>query len=333
MNALCHPFTIGGKTVPGNIFLAPMAGYTDIPYRSICIDHGADLTYTEMVSAEGLYRDSGKTVDMMKRAPNETEYVIQLFMGGTEPIAKAVEMVEPFHPLMIDINAGCPVPKVTKTGSGSALMKEPKEIEAIVSEIKKHTAIPVSVKFRLGWDAEHINFKEFAQAAIDGGAEVLTLHTRTRTEGYAPYAHSERLSELKEYLSVHAPSVRLIGSGDLFTAQDAVRMLRKTGVDAVMIARGAIGNPFIFEDTKALCAGGEIPALTPERRTAALLEHLDRTIALYGEKSGCHQMRKCASFYTRGMQNVSEIKQKFNHTETRSDYVALCGLLTSTMRK
>lgn len=326
---LCHPLTLSKGKAKGNIFLAPMAGYTDIPFRSICIDHGADLTYTEMISAEGLFRDSDKTADMMKRAPNEQDYVIQLFMGNAKPIAKAVSQVNAFHPLMIDINAGCPVPKVTKTGSGSALMKDPSLIYSLVREIRQNSDIPVSVKFRLGWDASHIDFLAFADAAVEGGAELLTLHTRTRTEGYAPYAHPERLKEMRDHLDKKGSKVLLIASGDLFTAHDVVRTLEGYPVDGVMIARGAIGNPFIFEDVKSLDRGMEPPALTTERRVQALLEHLDRTILLYGERSGCHQMRKCASFYLKGMRGVSEIKGKFNQTECRQDYADLCRLLTT----
>ncbi|MFA7119032.1 MAG: tRNA dihydrouridine synthase DusB [Sphaerochaetaceae bacterium] len=328
MSVFCHPITFGNQAIGGNLFLAPMAGYTDIPFRSLCLKHGADLTYTEMISAEGLYRNGAKTLEMLKRAPNEKEYVIQLFMGGLEPIRKAVEQVLGYSPLMIDINCGCPVIKVTKTGSGSALMKKPELVQEMVKTIKECTDIPVSVKFRLGWDKEHENFLEFAQAAIDGGAEVLTLHARNRTEGYAPFAHWEKITELKKYLEVHAPEVRLIGSGDLFTAEDVLRMLKKTQVDAVMIARGAIGNPFIFEDAKALDAKREVPALTVQKRIDTLLEHLDTTISLYGEKSACHQMRKCATFYLKGMQNVSETKKKLSHAETRDDYLQACQLLT-----
>lgn len=328
---LCHPVTIGGRTIGGNLFLAPMAGYTDIPFRSICLSYGADLTYTEMISAEGLYRDSGKTEEMMRRSPDEREYVIQFFMGSLEPIEKAVNLAMPMNPVMFDINCGCPVPKVTKTGSGSAIMRDPKMITAMVKEIKRHTTIPVSVKFRLGWDSEHVNFLSFAQAALDGGADVLTLHPRLRTEGYAPYAHWERLIELREYLDVHNEKPLLIGSGDLFTAHDVIRMLKKCGVDAVMIARGAIGNPFIFGDVKRLAKGEEPEQLTTERRINVMMEHLDKMVERYGERSACHQFRKCATFYLKGMREVGEAKCRLSKAETRDEYLAICQLLTSQL--
>lgn len=324
-----RPFHVGNTTLPGNLFLAPMAGYTDIPFRSLCIKHGADLTYTEMVSAEGLMRDSDKTEELMERADGEQNYVIQLFMGSLEPIEKAVEKTCRFHPVMIDINAGCPVPKVTRTGSGSALMKDPELARQMVRQICQITDIPVSVKFRLGWDNQSINFLEFADAVAIGGAKALTLHSRTRTEGYAPYAHQERLKELCDFRFRHWKDVRIIASGDIFTASDVCKVLDRYEVDALMVARGAIGNPFIFEDAKALAKGRTPLPLTVERRIQALMEHLDATIAKYGERSACHQMRKCASFYLKGMQGVREAKQAFNTTETRADYARICARLTS----
>jgi len=324
-----RPSLVGSAVLQGNLFLAPMAGYTDIPFRSLCIKHGADLTYTEMVSAEGLYRDSEKTEELMERASNERNYAVQLFMGSLDPIEKAVEKTIPYHPVMIDINAGCPVPKVTRTGSGSALMKDPELARQIVKRITELTDIPVSIKFRLGWDNQSVNFLEFADAVAIGGASAMTLHTRTRTEGYAPFAHQERLKELCDFRARHWPQVRVIASGDLFTAADVVKVLRTYEVDAVMVARGAIGNPFIFEDAKALGEGKEPMPLSTERRIQALMEHLDATIEKYGERSACHQMRKCASFYLRGMQGVREAKQAFNTTETRADYAYICARLTS----
>lgn len=323
------PFRVGSLLTEGNVFLAPMAGYTDIPMRELAIRHGADLTWTEMISAEGLYRDSRKTIDMMKPGPHEKNYVIQLFMGSATPVAKAVAYAESFHPAMIDVNAGCPVPKVTKTGSGSALMKDPPAMEAIVREMTKHTAIPVSVKFRLGWDGASVNFLDFADACVQGGASVLTLHTRTRSQGYAPFAHPEKLGELCAWRDRHCPEVKIIASGDIFSARDAVKTLRDWPVDGVMAARGAIGNPFLFEDAKALAAGREPEPLTLPRRIQALMEHLDAQIALYGERSGCHQMRKSASFYLHGLRGTAEARQAFNTAEKRSDYVEILSRLTA----
>ncbi len=328
--ATIRPFQVGGTTLEGNLFLAPMAGYTDIPFREICITHGADLTYTEMVSAEGLYRNSKKTEVLMERAPSEKNYVVQLFMGSLAPIEKAIERTGPYHPTMIDINAGCPVVKVTKNGAGSALMKDPEKARQMVKMITGLTDIPVSVKFRLGWDNQSINFIEFADAVAIGGASAMTLHTRTRTQGYAPFAHQERLQELCDFRTKHWQNVRIIASGDLFTAKDVVDTLKKYEVDAVMVARGAIGNPFIFEDAKALAEGKEAPPPSAQKRVDALMEHLDLTIARYGERNACHQMRKCASFYLKGMEGVREAKQAFNTTESRADYAHICARLTSS---
>ncbi|NCC64803.1 MAG: tRNA-dihydrouridine synthase family protein, partial [Spirochaetia bacterium] len=201
--SLYHPVRIGSTEIKGNIFLAPLAGYTDIPFRSLCIDNGADFTYTEMVSAEGLYREGEKTLALLNRAPNEEQYAAQLFMGNSDSLQQAVQRLLPYEPSVIDINCGCPVPKVTKTGAGSAMMKNPSLITEIVSIITRETDIPVSVKFRTGWDSQNENFLEFAQAALDGGASALTLHARTRSQGYAPFADWTKLGELKQFCIDH----------------------------------------------------------------------------------------------------------------------------------
>ena len=328
-NAPIRPFMVGKTRLDGNIFLGPMAGYTDIPFRGICIRHGADLTYTEMVSAEGLFRDSDKTEELMRRAPEEKNYVIQIFLSDTRVVPKTVEKIKPYQPAMIDINCGCPVPKVTKNGCGSALMKTPEKIREIVHALKEETDIPVSVKFRLGWDENHINFLEFADAAAQGGAMAMTLHTRTRTQGYAPFAHKERLKELTDYRLRHWPDVRIIASGDLFTAKDVVDDLTTYDIDAAMVARGAIGNPFIFEDAKRLAQGLEPEPLTPKRRVEALLEHLDGMIGMYTEPVACRLMRKNATFYLRGMHGAHEARMAFNQAESKADYQRICASLTA----
>jgi len=318
--SLYHPVQIGSTTVAGNLFLAPMAGYTDIPYRSLCIEAGADFTCTEMVSAEGLSRDGEKTLCLMDRAPNEKQYAIQLFMGNTDSLQSAVEKLLPYKPEVIDINCGCPVPKVTKTGAGSAMMKTPSLITEVVRIIKNQTNTPVSVKFRTGWDAQSENFLVFAQAALDGGADQLTLHARTRAQGYAPYAHWEKLSELKQYCINHRYEVPVFGSGDVFTAQDAVDMLGKTGVDGVMFARGAIGNPFIFTQAQALLTGKELQPVTLSMRCDAIFRHLDLMIEHYGERTACTLMRKHTCSYLKGISHAGSVKQAVVQASRREEY-------------
>ncbi|WP_320129993.1 tRNA dihydrouridine synthase DusB [uncultured Sphaerochaeta sp.] len=329
-NSLYHNTTVGDTTIKGNIFLAPMAGFTDVPFRSLCIDEGADLTFTEMVSAEGLSRDGEKTMDLMKRAQNEQHYAIQLFMGSPEPLEKALERLLPYNPTLIDINCGCPVPKVTKTGAGSSIMRNPEMITKMVRLIVETVSIPVSVKFRTGWDADSENFLAFAQAALDGGASLLTLHARTKAQGYAPFAHWEKLTELKNYCVSHGYQVPVFGSGDLFTASDAKKMLEQTGIDGVMFARGAIGNPFIFVQTKELLAGQDLKPISLERKKAIILKHLDLMIIHYGEKSACMQMRKHACSYLKGLPGIGPIKQAFVKATSKQDYCQALEMLGGT---
>ncbi|MGE4583574.1 MAG: tRNA dihydrouridine synthase DusB [Sphaerochaeta sp.] len=317
---LYHPVQIGSTSVAGNLFLAPLAGYTDIPFRSLCIEAGADFTYTEMVSAEGLAREGEKTLVLMDRAPNEDQYAIQLFMGNTDSLKAAIEQLRPYQPQVIDINCGCPVPKVTKTGAGSAMMKNPKLITEVVRILTDLTDIPVTVKFRTGWDAQNENFLAFAQAALDGGASALTLHARTRTQGYAPFADWSKITELKRYCIEHHYSVPVFGSGDLFHAEDAKRMLEQTGIDGVMFARGAIGNPFIFSQAKAILAGNVPQPVTIAMRKHAIFRHLDLMIDTYGEKTACTLMRKHTCSYLKGIPNTATVKQAVVQALSREQY-------------
>ncbi|MGD9926758.1 MAG: tRNA dihydrouridine synthase DusB [Sphaerochaeta sp.] len=318
---LYHPVAIGSTTLGGNVFLAPLAGYTDIPFRTLCIEAGADFTFTEMVSAEGLAREGEKTLALMDRAPNEKQYAVQLFMGNTDSLKEALSQLQPYQPEVIDINCGCPVPKVTKTGAGSAMMKQPKLITEVVRTITEETDIPVSVKFRTGWDAQSENFLEFAQAALDGGASALTLHARTRSQGYAPFADWSKLTELKQYTLQHHYQVPIFGSGDLFKAEDAKRMIEETGIDGVMFARGAIGNPFIFSQAKAILQGKEPEPVTIEMRRVVILRHLDLMIDTFGETTACTLMRKHTCSYLKGIPNTSTIKQAVVHASRREQYL------------
>ena len=318
---LYHPVTIGDTEIAGNIFLAPLAGYTDIPFRSLCIENGADFTYTEMVSSEGLSREGEKTLVLLDRARNEEHYAVQLFMGNVDSLEEALRLLLPYNPDVIDINCGCPVPKVTKTGAGSAMMKNPSLITEIVKIITRETDIPVSVKFRTGWDAQSENFLAFAQAALDGGASALTLHARTRSQGYSPFADWSKLRVLKQFCLDHDYDVPIFGSGDLFKAEDAKRMLEQTGIDGVMFARGAIGNPFIFSQAKAILQGQKIEEVTPQMKVRAILSHLDRMIEHYGEYPACVQMRKHTCSYLKGVANTAPIKQAVVQATHKAQYL------------
>lgn len=319
---LYHPVVIGDVTIPGNLFLAPLAGFTDKGFREICIREGADLTYSEMVSAEAVARGNLKTFTLMERAPSEELFAIQLFMPDADTAARAVDTVLRFSPTIIDINCGCPVPKVVKTGAGAALLKDPERIRGIVRTITSATDIPVTVKIRSGWDAQSINYLETADAAVSGGASMITMHARTRSQGYSGKAEWQHLARLKEHIPVP-----VFGSGDLFTPKDAETMLSQTGIDGVMFARGAVGNPFIFSRTRELLTTGEsLSPPTEELRYKRLFEQLDICIADKGETAACKEMRKQVCAYTKGLPGAAALRSHIVHAKTRSDYAQLLSL-------
>ncbi len=245
---LHHPVQIGTFTVPGNIFIAPVAGYSDAAYRSICLELGADFSFTELISSEALVRNSEKTEILLRRFDNETTYAIQLFGKNPQVMASAARFVyEHYHPAIIDINCGCPVPKVVKTGAGSALMRTPGTAADIVKAIKDSVPLPVTVKMRLGWDENSINYLDFAEAVTKAGADALTLHARTRAQGYSGKADRSAFFKL-----AYQVSVPVIASGDMFTVNDVIDVLNNTNhgkpVQGVMIARGMMGRPFFFKE-------------------------------------------------------------------------------------
>ncbi len=314
--SLFHPILIKDTTIPGNLFLAPLAGFTDPAFREICLLHGASFTYSEMVSAEALARNSGKTFTLMKRGDGEDLFGIQIFLSDSDTAKRALSAVLKANPAIIDINCGCPVPKVVKTGSGAALMKNPAEIGRIVQAISRNTDIPVTVKIRSGWDINSITFLKAAEAAVQGGAALITMHPRTRSQGYSGDAHWEHLRELKSTVSVP-----VIGSGNLFLPEDAKSMMEETGVDGIMFARGAIGNPFIFNQTRELLQNGTYtPAPSVKVKFDTALLHLKKCIVYKGERTACKEMRKHISSYTKGIPNAAALRHRIVQASTYDEY-------------
>lgn len=314
--SLFHPVTLKNISIPGNIFLAPLAGYTDPAFREICIMHGASFTYTEMVSVEALARSSKKTETLMKRAREEELFGIQIFLSNAQSIKHALGLILEANPTVIDINCGCPVPKIVKTGAGASLMKNPVEINRIVKTITDNTKIPVTIKIRSGWDNTSINYLECADAAVQGGASLISMHPRTRSQGYSGKVSLEYLSRLKA-----AVSVPVFGSGNLFSPKDAQRMLNETGIDGILFARGAIGNPFIFEQTRKLLQysdPGSSPSLKEIISTALL--HLQKSINYKGERIACKEMRKHIGSYTKGLPGAAALRREAVKALTFQDY-------------
>lgn len=292
-----------------------MAGFSDAPFRSVCLEWGAEFCYTEMVSAEALVRGSAKTNLLLPRAENEGAYGIQLF--GSEPatLARAAALLEPWHPSVIDLNAGCPVPKIVKSGAGSALMRNPERIRAIVRSMREATDLPITVKFRIGWDASSANYLEFAQAAAEGGAAALCLHARTKAQGYSGKADWDCLRRLKE-----ASPVPVYGSGDLFGPESAAAMMSSTGCDAVMYARGAIGDPFVFAQAKDVLEGRPPRSVSLGERADTARRHLSRAAAAYGERLACVEFRKHFCAYTKGLPGGAEMRKEAVMASSLGEY-------------
>ena len=316
MSSLLHEVSIGDVTLSSNLFLAPLAGYTDKVYRSICLKHGAALAYTEMVSSEGVARDSAKTVMLMERGEGERNLAVQLFMPDADTAERSLEGVMSYKPAIIDINCGCPVPKVVKTGAGSALLQNPRKIHDIVRTIVRNVDVPVTVKIRTGWDTGSINYLETASMVFDAGASALCMHARTRSQLYMPSAHWELLADLKR----HFPDRTIIGSGDLFTAEDGVHMLEETGVDAISFARGAIGNPFIFEQAKSLLKGETPRPISVDEKREAIMIHLNGLVDFLGEPTACREMRKHVCAYLKGIPNSAKVRQAVTSALTVRGY-------------
>ena len=314
--ALLRPLKLGDTILEGNILCAPLAGFTDIPFRELAVEYGANLCFTEMVSCEALIRDNRKTRDLLVRGRNEHKYGIQVFTSSPASAAAAMEHISPFTPAIIDLNCGCPVPKVIKTGAGAALMKDPKLIGEIVRAMKKATPFPVSVKLRTGWDHQNYTFIEAALRAQDAGASMVSLHGRTRSQGYGGKADWEQIARLKESLNIP-----VTGNGDIFSAEDARDMLTQTGCDAVMIARGGLGNPFLFKEIHTLLLSGTpLSPPAPRERIETALRHLERCVEVKGEPLAVKEMKKQLCSYTKGINGSAAFRNNLVHCESLTEY-------------
>ena len=316
MNNLYHKIKVKALELDGNIFLAPVAGYSDRPFRHICAEMGSSLNFTEMVSCEAIIRDNPKTFKLMEPASNEDKFAIQIFTGSPKSAGESVKSILKFKPSIIDLNCGCPVPKILKSGSGSALMKTPEKIRDIVKAITNETDTPVSVKIRAGFTMDSINYKECADYAIDGGASMISIHPRTKTQGYSGLSNWNYITELKKHISVP-----VIGSGDLYTPDDAKRMLEETGCDGIMFARGSFGNPYIFHLTKELLTQGKILSTpTFKDKMDLAFTHLKLAVEFYGEDIAVKEIKKHLNSYIKGIPGAKQYRDKFMKCDNFSDY-------------
>ncbi len=301
------------------VFLAPMAGVTDMPFRVLCREQGCGLVYTEMVSAKGMHYNDIKSKALTLIAEEEKPAAVQIFGSDPDILAGIAKQLNNSDACLIDINMGCPAPKITKNGEGSALMKRPDLVGQIVKSVSSASSKPVTVKIRKGWDDSSINAVEIARIAEENGAKAITVHGRTREQYYSGKADWEIIKRVKE-----AVSIPVIGNGDIVTPQDAERMLSETNCDAIMVGRGAQGNPWIFKKILHYFETGNIlPDPTPDEKIKMIIRHMEMLVELKGMHIGICEMRKHIAWYIKGLKNATYVKEKVFRLTSKDEIIDL----------
>ncbi len=331
---------VGSVLVPHGLFLAPMAGVSDAPFRSLCKKYGAEYTVSEMISAKALcYEQNGRAAAPVRTAPlaeidgGSAPMALQLFGSEPEFLARAAVLLESgtyrgfrsaLAPAAIDINMGCPVEKVVRNGEGSALLKDHARAAEIVRAVVRAVHLPVTVKIRAGWDEQSKNAPELAKRLEDAGAALICVHGRTRQQFYQPVSDNRIIAAVKA-----AVSVPVIGNGDLFSAPDVKKMLEETGCDGVMIARGALGNPFLFAEIRAMLEGCPYTPPTTEERLAVAFAHATEIVAHKGERIGVPEARKHLAWYTKGLRGAPAVRGALMYATTLEEVRELLSRLAS----
>lgn len=297
------------------VVLAPMAGVSDKAFRELCVKFGAGYTATEMVSSNGISYLNKKTLDLMSISEKERPCGIQIFGDTPETMAKAAEFALTQNPDIIDINMGCPAPKVNKSGGGAILMKNPDLCFKIVKAVRERISIPLTVKIRKGWDDKSVNAVEIAKICEEAGANAITIHGRTREQMYKPFVDLEIIKKVKE-----AVKIPVIGNGDIFCAKDALNMLEKTGCDLIMVGRGAIGNPFIFKEINCAIENKPYTPPTLEEKINTMTEHIKNLCNYKGEYIGMKEARRHICMYIKGIPSANKFRNEACKLQTFKEY-------------
>ncbi len=312
-----HKLKIGNVELENNLILAPMAGVTNLPFRIICKDYGAGMVCTEMASAKAMFHNDQKTKRLFNTEGEKRPISFQVFGSELESMAYAVKYMSDFADI-IDINMGCPAPKVVKNGDGSKLLLDLKKAQEIIETAVKNSKVPVTVKFRKGWDKENIVAVEIAQIAEQAGASAVTIHGRTKSEFYTGKADWDIIKKVKQ--SVHIP---VIGNGDVTDEESALAMFKQTGVDGIMIGRGSFGNPWIFRNIKHYLQTGEkLPQPTNQERLQIMEKHIQLAVEEKGEDVAIKELRKHISWYTKNLKNSSEFRNSINKIEKKDELIS-----------
>lgn len=311
-----HTLKIGNVELENNIMLAPMAGITDLPFRILCKEYGAGLVCTEMASSKAIFYNDKKTKDILKIEGEKRPIQAQIFGSDIESLKVAAEYVSSFADIL-DINMGCPAPKVVKNGDGSKLLLDLEKVEEIVTEVVKASKVPVSVKIRKGWNEDNIVAKEAAQIIEKAGASMITIHGRTRAEFFSGEVDLDIIKTVKESVSIP-----VIGNGNIVDEKSALKMFEYTGVDGIMLGRAAIGNPWIFQKIIHFLKNGEkLPEISGKAKLETIIKHIELEVQEKGERVGIQELRKHMACYIRNIDDASKIRAKINTIDNKKELI------------
>ena len=309
---------IGNVVLENNLILAPMAGVTDLPFRVLCKDNGAGMVCTEMASSRAMFHGDEKTKKLLNTEGEKRPISYQIFGSDEESMAYSAKVLSEFADI-IDINMGCPAPKVVKNGDGSKLLLDLDKAEKIIQSVVKNSTVPVTLKIRKGWDKEHVVAQEIAKIAEKNGISAITVHGRTRTEFFTGEVDYDIIKKVKETVSIP-----VIGNGNVVDEESAKEMFEKTGVDGIMIGRGSLGNPWIFREIKYfLETGKKLEKPTIQERLNVMKKHIELAVADKGENVATHELRKHISWYTKNLKNSSEFRSKVNSVENSDELLKI----------